>query len=83
MDWKQGLDKYLTKEPEDDFTPFCEKLYEFFDSEFYEEISKEPNSFEDSKTANKWLNKLFDESFDPEQGAIIFKRAYRMFVKIN
>lgn len=32
----KGLDRYLTTEPQDDFTPFCEGTYESLSDEAYE-----------------------------------------------
>lgn len=77
--WKQSLDRYLTSEPEDNFTPFCEQVDEAFSDEFYEK-NESWISFQDG-LCNKWLNKLYKTGDgDAEKAARIIERAYKLYI---
>lgn len=84
MDWKQSLDRYLTTEPEDNFTPWVEKVFDNYTPKFWTEVYDVPvktkNRFEDSEHETKWLNKLFNKETDPILAAKIIERAYKMFI---
>jgi len=71
-DWKQSLDRYLTTEPEDNFTPWVEKVVEAFSEEFYE--ANEDWIEEPDGLCNNWLNQLFGE--DPEVAARLIEKAF-------
>lgn len=53
MDWKVSLDRYLTSEPEDNFTPFVEKVYEFLPDSTFDEMEK--HRFIDSEIESAFL----------------------------
>lgn len=94
-DWQKGLDRYLTSEPVDNFTPWCEAVGEHYTDEFWDENEKE---FVNSELENKWLQKLqnkvqamdYNEKTEqmemmgymtPELAAAIIMRAHRRFCK--
>ena len=54
--FQQSLDRYLTSEPEDDYTPYVEAVIDAYSEEFYQKI--DGTKFEDSDIENKWLEKL-------------------------
>lgn len=58
--FQQALDRWITREPEDNFTPWVEQVMNHFTDEFYKEAYEDRDDFEDSDLENKWLNKLFD-----------------------
>ena len=80
MSWKQSLDRYLTSEPEDYFTPYCDEIIEkYISDDFYK------NYYEDSVLMNsdiedRWLSKLFRKGYTPEEAAKIFERAFILHV---
>lgn len=63
MNWKASLDRYLTTEPPDDFTPFCERVYDLISDNVYEQMEKA--KFVNSDTENYFLSELF-QSESPE-----------------
>jgi hypothetical protein len=80
MNWKIGLDKYLTSPPDDGFDDWCETVvgHEMTD-EFYHENTEwieEPD-----KQCNKWLNELFWRDKSPCEAAEIIERAFRIYCK--
>jgi hypothetical protein len=79
MDWKKSLDRYLTSEPVDTFTPYCEKVLDAVSDDFYNK-HYDNSGFENSDTENRWLNKLFDKGYSPEEAAKIFERAYMCYI---
>ena len=85
--FQKSLDRYLTTEPEDAFTPYCEMVVEAFSDSFYERVYETDlmigKGFPDSKVENKWLNKLFSKGFEPSFSAKIIERAYRIFIEIK
>jgi len=64
--FKQSLDRYLTSEPEDFYTPYVEAVINAYSDEFF--VLIEESKFEDSELENKWLQKLHrkleQEDFD-------------------
>lgn len=77
--FKIGLDKYLTTEPVDDFTPYCEEVYDCFSDEFYLEVYEKNSKFENSDLENKWLNKLFNKEVKPYKASKIIEKAYKSY----
>lgn len=91
----KGLDRYLTSEPEDNWTPFVEEVYENYSDEFWKEAYEDNDDFEGSETEDRWLMKLAervpDEMYEdlnnlkysplsPKQVATRIERAYRIFI---
>lgn len=74
----QGLDRYLTTEPEDGFTPYAEQVIDKLSDEFHREAYV-TGDFENSDTENRWLEKMFRRDVAPEQAAKIIERAYKIF----
>ena len=78
MDWKAGLDRYLTTEPDNGFNFWCEdvlgnKITETF---FYK---NEEWILEYDGQCNKWLNKLFNRGKDTNEAALIIERAFKLY----
>ena len=69
---KVDLDRYITSEPEDNFTPWVEMVFNEFSDEFYKEAYEDRTDFENSKAENDWLNKLYDrqeyEDYEDDDG---------------
>lgn len=79
MDWKDSLDKYLTTEPDDGFTGWCESLIDKIPDSIYLENGY---WFEDEiGLCNIWLNKLFNKGMNYEYAANIIIRAFYIYVK--
>lgn len=80
MNWKIGLDRYLTSGPSDDgFEDYCEHLLENgFSEQFYKE--NEAWLF-DSTQLDKWSSKLFNKGFEPLHAAKIIERAFNIYIK--
>ena len=86
-EFKKSLDGYLTAEPEDAFTPYCEMVYEAFSDSFYERVY-ETNllvgiGFPNSNLETKWLEKVFRKGLEPKLGAKIIERAYTFFIELK
>jgi hypothetical protein len=86
-DFQKSLDRYLTTEPEDSFTPYIEGVIDAFSDSFYERVY-ETNlligvGFPYSKLENKWLEKVFNKGLDPKLGAKIIERAYTFFIEFK
>lgn len=80
MNWKQSLDRYLTSEPEDNYTPYCEQvLGNEISNEFHK--AHEDWLFQDGGLCDEWLWKLYDKGIEPSRAAAIIERAHRMYVK--
>lgn len=87
MNWKTSLDRYLTSEPPDDFTPYVESVYEsevVTDSQWTE---LEDADFPDSYLENELLGLCFDNVVGPKEamGFILhcFKDARRKGVSFQ
>ena len=74
MDWKIGLDRYLTQEPDGDYDNWCEMVLESFSDEFY---TKNEDWIMDSPQCNTWLNKLYGK--EPEDATKIIERAFNYY----
>jgi len=78
----KGLDRYLTSEPEDNFTPFVEAIYNEISDVTYTEHWA--TCFEQSPLESKWLEKLFTNDRSektPAECAALITRAYKMYFK--
>lgn len=71
---KVALDRYLTTEPDDDFTPWCEYVANYYSHKFIEEFDK-------YELENKWLNYLFDKSYEPQEASLLIEKTYYRFIK--
>lgn len=72
MNWKISLDRWLTTEPEDDYTPFWEGVVESFTESFY-------NVHEDfihSCVCDGLIEKLYDKGRDIQTTARIIERYF-------
>lgn len=79
MNWKASLDKYLTTEPDDGFDRWCEDIIGNKVSDtFYEKNEERLNKYDGQ--CNKWLNKLFNGGFSPEDAAKIIERAFAIYI---
>ena len=76
--FQKSLDRYLTTEPEDYFTPWGEKVIELFPENFFNE--NEDWVLDYDGLCNKWMNKLFN-SKTPEQASLIIERAFNIYLK--
>lgn len=77
MTWKKSLDKFLTAEPADNLTPWCELVYEDLTDEFYNMHTEWLDSY--NGQCNTWLNKLYNKSKDPKVAAQIIQRAFTLY----
>lgn len=62
-----GLDRYLTQEPPDDFTPWCEWCANFIECTDQQWIDYE-------KQMDKFMDRLYDKGHTPEYAAKIISR---------
>ena len=69
----RDLERYLTTEPEDIFSPWVEQVVDALSDSFYEANEEWVN--EPSGKFNKWCNKLFDFDLTPENAAEIVEYA--------
>ena len=74
--WKASLDRYLTSEPPDDFTPWVEHVLDNYTINMNTE-------FEDSEIENKWLNYLYDKEYSPKEAARLIEKTYKKIHEIN
>lgn len=80
MNWKTGLDKYLTSSPDDDgFENWCDEIDTLFSDEFYNQ--NEDWIMSSSGQCNKWLNSLFKKGKEPKESAAIIQRAFNIYIK--
>lgn len=69
----KGLDKYLTTQPEDKFSPFCEQVIEIVSLEFY---TKNEDWLLNSEICNAFLRLYFDEGVEPKKAAIDLEKFF-------
>jgi hypothetical protein len=82
MDWKTSLDRYLTTEPDDGYTEWCEDVLGNQISErFYNQNEKWID--ESNGQCNKWLNKLFNRGIDTPEAAKIIERTFNIYGNRN
>ena len=80
MNWKKGLDRYLTTEPNDGFDVWCEDvLGSKISDTFYNE--NEPWIDKYDGLCNKWLNELFNRGKNTTEAAKIIERAFKLYIK--
>lgn len=70
-----ALDKYLTSDPYDDFTNYCENVGEFLTDEFWENNEE---WFLESNLADEWLNFCYYK-FSEKRAAEIIERAFKIY----
>jgi len=67
MNWKIGLDRYLTSEPDDGYDGWFEQVVDNFTDEFYyqyEEKLQDPDSF-----ISKTIDGYWDNGYSPKETA--------------
>lgn len=84
MDWKKGLDRYLTASPyedDDDFDDFCCEVIENFSDDFY--LKNEKWIIDDTAQIDRWFNKLYykNHPLSYKECAEIIERANSLYVK--
>lgn len=79
MDWRVSLDRYLTTEPEDNYTPWIEEVYNNVSEQFIQQIEKD--DFIDSRIEDMWLNYLYDKGYSPKQAGSLIEKAYQLKLK--
>jgi len=73
MNWKAGLDRYLSASPpEDGFTEFVEAVIEELSEDFYNTHEDWIN--DDTGDFNKWMNELVLTDGNPKSVAIIIEK---------
>ena len=78
MNWKLGLDRYLTSgPPEDGLDNWCEVATESMTNEFWEVAE---DWVLDSKRCSDWLNILFNKGKSPQETARIIEKAFMVYV---
>lgn len=84
-DWKIGLDKYLTTEPDNNYTDWCELVCEKFNDVFY---SENEDWITDSELCNRWMGLLFDKKYYSEKFSVqdmavhsakIIERSFKLY----
>lgn len=58
--FKTKLDAWITREPEDNLTPWIEQVMDYYSDEFYKNAYEDRKDFESCDLETKWFNKLFD-----------------------
>jgi len=77
MDWKIGLDKYLTQEPCDNgYEDYFEDVVESFTDLFYN--TNESWIIDETEQIDRWVNKLFYKH-EPKYSAKIIERAFKIY----
>lgn len=77
--FQNSLDRYLTSEPQDDFTPFCEALEDNLKEVLWEKLEQERGS---AWTKNQRAQidiieeRLFMKGVEPNRAAKIVTRIY-------
>jgi hypothetical protein len=79
MDWKIGLDKYLTSSPDDKFDNWSDDVLNNLTNTFYDE--NEDWIVEYDGQCNKWLNELFRRGKDTIDTSLIIERAFKIYYK--
>ena len=80
MDWKQGLDKYLTSPPDDEYDVWAEDVItDKISEKFYNENISWIE--ETDGQCDEWLNALFRAGKSPEEAAKIIERDYHQQIK--
>ncbi len=78
MGFKEDLDKWITREPDDDgFSEWCEDVIGNKISEEFYNLHEE--WFDYDEIANKWLNKLFNKGKSTKESALIIEKAYKYY----
>jgi len=77
MNFKTALDRYLTSEPDNGFTDYCEAVTEAFTDEFFDK--NETWIIDETEQIDKWLDKLFYKEIEPKQAAKIIERAFNFY----
>jgi hypothetical protein len=80
-EWKQSLDRYLTREPNADFNNWCEKVADSFSHAFW--IKHEDWLEEYDGTYNKWLIYLYDKEYTIKKAAVMIERMRLYQLKIK
>ncbi len=76
-DWKASLDRYLTTEPEDDFTPYVEAICNYVPEEFYNQHESWFDEYDGE--CNRLLSLCFSEGIEPKQAARFIETIYQIF----
>ena len=78
MNWKVGLDRYLTSgPPEDGLDNWCEVATEAMTNEFWNVAE---DWVLDSELSSEWFNKLFNKGKSPQEAAKIIQKAFMIHV---
>ena len=78
MGFKEDLDKWITREPDDDgFSQWTEEVWDFLSDEFYNQNSLWLDDYDGQY--NKWLNLLFNKGKMPEESACIIEKAHKLY----
>ena len=56
-----SIDRYITSEPEDNYTPWVECVLDALSPEFWNEFYEQRTDFEDGEIELRWLDKLFSK----------------------
>ena len=66
-DFQKSLDRYLTSEPEDHYSIWYEKIFEFMTQEFYDKHEKEIET--DLSPMDKMIHSFYNDDLSPKQAA--------------
>jgi len=73
----KGLDRYLTTPPEDYYSDYFDRLYEYYTEAQFTEMDFD--GFIESDTEERWVDSLIYKEYDPKKSAEIIYRAFKRF----
>ena len=78
MGFKEDLDRWITREPDDNgFCQWTEDIWDLFSDEFYMANSRWLDEYDGQY--NKWINSLFNKGKSPQESAIIIEKAFKFY----
>ena len=73
---KNSLDRWLTTEPEDSYTPYYEEVVERFTESFYE--AHEESIVCSDGSIPTWIERMYNKGRSPKEAAMTIERLVRM-----
>jgi hypothetical protein len=77
MEFKEDLDRWITKEPDDDFPQWTEEVWNCLTDDFYNVNSRWLDEYDGQY--NKWLNLLYNKGKEPKESASIIEKAHKFY----
>jgi hypothetical protein len=79
--FQKSLDRYLTSEPQDDFSPYFDEVTESMSNSFFEKNEDWIIGYKTSDQCEKWVYKLYRKDYKPKKVAAIIERAHQLYIK--